>query len=228
LLESPGKPLRFCNTYVGGGGGVEGLVGGPFVTDFTEMAAQLDAYKFGPLRVSGVEVYLRLRRDLRQAFLLSAAGPARARRGSRMTVKLRVRRVDGETLRRTVSVRVPRGTPRGRRSLVLTGTSADVSGGGQDALETVIDLGALLDGGEDGAADEAGPRSLKALRASVARIHRYDGVTAAFLPAGTDPAAEPGEELPGAAEGAARKGREAYRDPELRLSGAVALPVVVR
>ncbi len=226
LLEAPGKPLRFCNTYVGGGGGIQGLVGGPLVADFTEMAAQLDAYKFGPLRVSGVEVYLRLRRDLRQAFLLSASGPATTRRGGRVTLRLRVRRVDGEAPTRRVRFRVPRGMPRGRRTLVLTGTSADVSGGGQDALETVLDLGALLGEGEPDAEGEAGPRTLKALRANVAKIQRYDGVTAAFLPPGATPSED--AEPPSGAEGVAQKDREAFRDPELRLSGTASLPIIVR
>ena len=226
LLESPGKPLRFCNTYVGGGGGVQGLVGGPLIADFTEMASQLDAYKFGPLRVSGVEVYLRLRRDLRQAFLLSAKGPATARRGTRVTLRLEVRRVDGKAFIRTVRIKVPRGMPRGRRTLVLTGTEADVTGGGQDALETVIDLGALLDEEED-PQGEAGPRTLKALRENVAKIHRYDGVTAAFLLPGTTSSGAKEDSLDGA-EGIAQEAREAYRDPELRLSGAVRVPIVVR
>ncbi len=226
LLEAPGKPLRFCNTYVGGGGGVEGLVGGPLVADFTDMASQLDAYKFGPLRVSGVEVYLRVRRDLRQAFLLSATGPVRARRGHRITLALKVRRVDGKAITRTVRIKVPRGMPRGRRSLVLTGTSADVSGA-QDAMETVIDLGALLGADEKDSEGEAGPRTLAALRANVAAIHRYDGVTAAFLPPGRTSTSSDGDP-PGGAEGVAQKDRQAYRDPELRLSGATSLPIVVR
>ncbi|CAA9511286.1 MAG: hypothetical protein AVDCRST_MAG53-2631 [uncultured Solirubrobacteraceae bacterium] len=225
LLESPGRPLRFCNTYVGGGGGVEGLVGGPLVADFTEMVRQLDAYKFGPLRVSGVEVYLRLRRDLRQGFLLSASGPASARRGSRITTKLEVRRVDGEKLTRTVRLKVPLGMPRGRRTLLFTGTSADVSDGGQDALATVLDLGALLEEGEEDPEGEAGPRTLNALRANVASIHRYDGVSGAFLLPGQVQAED--ERIDGA-EGMAQRNREVYRDPELRLSGKTALSIVVR
>ncbi len=217
LLEAPGKPLRFCNTYVGGGGGVQGLVGGPIVADFTDMASQLDAYKFGPLRVSGVEVYLRVRRDLRQAFLLSASGPRVVRRGRTTTLKLRLRRVDGKAFTRRVRFAVPAGAPRGSRSLLLTGTSADVSGGGQEALETVLDLGALL--GEDGEdpEGEVGPRNLKALRANVAAIQRFDGVTAQFLDAG---ATSSGEDDP--------EGSPAFRDPAMRISGTAAVQLRVR
>ncbi len=224
LAESPGKPLRFCNSYVGGGGGSEGLVGGPLVADFTAATQQLDAYAFGPLHVTRVEAYVRLRRDLRQAFLLDARGPAAAaRRGHAIAVRLRVRRVDGAASTRTVRVRVPRGMPRGERTLLLQGTSADVRGGGGDALEGVLDLGDLL-GDDADPADEPGPRSIAALRASVAAIHRYDGVTAAFLPAGSR---TPDGDA-GGAEAVAQRVREAYRDPLLRLSGAVRLRVRVR
>jgi len=115
--------------------------------------------------------------------------------------------------------------PRGRRSLVLTGTSADVSGA-RDAMETVIDLGTLLGPAQD-PQGEAGPRTLSQLRANVAKIHRYDGVTAAFLAPGKTFVSADGDP-PGGAEGVAQEDRQAYRDPELRLSGSVALPIVVR
>ena len=227
LQQSPGKPLCFCNTYVGGGGGIAGLVGGPLVVDFADMAAQLDAFRFGPLQVTGVQVDLALRRDLRQAFLLGVAGPPTARRGGRVTLRVRIRRVDGEALTRRITVRVPRATPRGRRTLALTGTSADVSGGGEGALESIIDLGELLGDGAEDPEGEAGPRTVAALRANVARIHRYDGVTAAILRPGAG-ASDSAEALPGGAEGAAIKGREAYRDPELRLSGRASMPITIR
>lgn len=227
LLESPGKPLRFCNSYVGGGPGVDGLVGGPLVADFASMSAQLDAYKFGPLRISGVEVYLRIRRDLRQAFLLGARGPKIARRGRTITVRVRARRVNqGKAFERKLRVRVPRGMPRGRRLLTLTGTSADVSTGGTDALEQVLDLGDLLGGGDAPAEGEEGPRTLKALRANVAAIGRFDGVDAAFLPVGQDPADAP--DAPSGAEGIAERARPVYRDGALRLSGSVRLAITIR
>lgn len=217
LLEAPGKPLRFCNTYVGGGGGVQGLVGGPMVADFTDMATQLDAYKFGPLRVAGVEVYVRLRRDLRQAFLLSAKGPSVVRRGKAATLRLTLRKTDGKPFTKAVRFKIPADAPRGSRSLLLTGTSADVSGGGQDALETVLDLGALLgDEGED-PEGEVGPRNLNALRANIAKIHRYDGVTAQFLSAGATSAGDD-----------AKAGVQAFRDDTMRISGTAAIQVRVR
>ncbi len=226
LLESPGKPLRFCNEYVGGGPGVDGLVGGALVSDFGAMAAQLDAYKFGPLRVSGVEVYLRIRRDLRQAFLLKVRGPRTVRGGERIRLRVTARRVnEGKPFTRTISVRVPKGMPRGRRSLTLTGTSADV-GGGQNPFEVLFDLGDLLGSDDAPAEGEEGPRTLKALRKNVAAIERYDGVSAAFLPPGG--AQDDLADTPEGAEGIAQKARPAYRDEALRLSGTAAYTVRVR
>jgi hypothetical protein len=160
------RPLRFCNTYVGGtGGGVQGLAGGPLVQDFAAAAQLVDAFRFGPLVLTGVEVNLRLRRDLRQAFLLDASGPRSVRRGRVARVRVTLRRVDGPAERRTIRVRVPRGMPAGPHELVLTGAAADAGGGGEDALEQILDLGALVEGEP---ADETGPRDIAALREEVA------------------------------------------------------------
>lgn len=228
LLEAPGKPLRFCNDYVGGGPGVEGLVGGALVSDFGTMAAQLDAYRFGPLRVSGVEVYLKIRRDLRQAFLLKVRGPRVARGGQRISLRLTARRVnEGKTFSRTIRVRVPKGMPRGRRSLSLTGTSADAGGGG-NPFEELFDLGDLLGDESAPVEGEEGPRTLAALRENVAAIARYDGVSAAFLPPGgvEEDFGEPA--APDGAEGIAQRARPVYRDEELRLSGSAAYTLRIR
>ncbi|MBA2348319.1 MAG: hypothetical protein H0V81_08485 [Solirubrobacterales bacterium] len=228
LLEAPGKPLRFCNEYVGGGPGVEGLVGGALVADFAAMASQLDAYRFGPLRVSGVEVYLKIRRDLRQAFLLKVRGPRTARRGGRIRLRVTARRVNqGKAFTRTIRVRVPKGMPRGERLLSLTGTSADVATG-QNALEEVFDLGDLFGGEGAPAEGEEGPRTLKALRARVAAIERYDGVSAAFLPPGGVEDAFGEGSTPDGAEGIAQRARPAYRDKALRLSGSAAYALRIR
>jgi hypothetical protein len=113
--------------------------------------------------------------------------------------------------------------PRGARDLVLTGTPSDLAGGGVSAL-----LAALF----SGATDEAGPKSLNALAKQIGAIERYDGVTASFRPrvkkgealgsATTDDA------VPAGPEGQAIRVRRVYRDPKLRLSGAVSMRVVVR
>lgn len=224
-LQGQDRPLRFCNTYVGGTpGGLQGLAGGPLVQDFAAAARLVDEFRFGPLVLTGVEVNLRLRRDLRQAFLLDASAPGTVRRGRTIRVRVRLRRVDGPAATRTIRVRVPRGMPAGPRELVLTGAAADAGGGGEDALEEVLDLGALL---EEEPEDETGPRDVAALRRAVADLAREDGVTASFRPPGA-PADEAGEEEPGGAEGIARRERQVLRDPGLRISGSARVLVEVR
>jgi len=224
-IQGQTRPLRFCNTYVGGTpGGLQGLAGGPLVQDFADAARLVDAFRFGPLVLTGVEVNLRLRRDLRQAFLLGVAGPDVVRRGRVARLRVRLRRVDGPAETRTVRVRVPRAMPRGTRELVLTGAAADAGGGGEDALEEVLDLGALLD---DEPADDTGPRDVAELRRAVAGLAREDGVTASFRPPGARED-ELAEEDPGGAEGVARRERQVVRDPGLRISGSARLTLVVR
>jgi hypothetical protein len=224
-VQGQTRPLRFCNTYVGGTpGGLQGLAGGPLVQDFAAAARLVDEFRFGPLVLTGVEVNLKLRRDLRQAFLLEASAPDTVRRGRTVRVRVRLRRVDGPAQTRTIRVRVPRGMPAGPRELVLTGTAADAGGGGEDALEQILDLGGLL---EDEPQDKTGPRDVAALRKAVADLAREDGVTASFREPGARPD-ELGEDEPGGPEAIAQRERQVLRDPGLRVSGSARVLVEVR
>jgi len=224
-VQGESRPLRFCNTYVGGTpGGLQGLAGGPLVQDFAAAARLVDSFRFGPLVLTGVEVNLKLRRDLRQAFLLGASGPDVVRRGRTIRVRLRLRRVDGPAETRTVRVRIPRGVPRGVRELVFTGAAADAGGGGEDAMEEVLDLGALF---AEEPEDPTGPRDVRELREAVAGLAREDGVTASLRPPGARED-ELGEEDPDGAEAVARRERQVLRDPDLRISGTARLLVRVR
>lgn len=213
-LRERKAPLRFCNTYVGGAPGLTGVSGGPLVADVAAATGVLDSYRFGPIHITGVEVNLRLRRSLDQAFLLGAGGPRTVRRGRTATFTLRIKRVDGAAATRKVRVRVPRGTRRGEQALAFVGTSADLSASAGDPLEAVLDLGALAE--EEEETDEAGPRTLRALAEDFAALARADGVTAAFV----DPDASDEDEAPA--------GRQVLRDPRLRISGTAVVPVEVR
>src|SRR6185436_20206037 len=87
------KPIRFCNTYVGAGGGPQdsdetSVPGGALVSDLADALADLDAFKFGRIRVTGVDVNFSLERGLRQAYMTRASGPRFVRRGQ--SVRLRV------------------------------------------------------------------------------------------------------------------------------------------
>lgn len=223
VMESQ-KPMRFCNRYLtrAGGGDAETGLGAavPMVGDFLDAVTRVDEYNFARLHVTGVEVNVKVRRGLRQAFMLKARAPQTVRRGRRIKVRVRVREIRGAARWISFRMRVPRRMPRGERELTLTGTPSDDGG----VFE--IDLADLLfgEGEEGGASDEAGPRTVKALARSIARIRRYDGVLTSFRPlGGFDEFEEPiGRER------VAQRERETYRDPELRLSGELRIGVRVR
>jgi hypothetical protein len=208
------RPLRFCNRYVGGGGGDQS--GAALVADVLAATEAIDAYDVAPLHLTKVEVNLRLRRGLQQARLLGAdVANAAVRRGSGLRLRLRLRRIRGAAFTKTITVRVPRGTPAGPRDLVLEGTPADdlVSAGGE------IDLGALFD--LAAAETDQEPATVAELRRSIARIERYDGVRARFAPFGSgDAPPDPTEEEP-------PLGARAYEDPDVRISGRTVIPVFV-
>ena len=125
------KPLGFCNTYVGGGGSTDALAGGPLVADAAAATQILDAYDAGPLHD-----HRRAGRPARRARAAhrDAEAPAAARRAraaaARSACARRSRRPGGGTVVRTLRVPVPRGIPRGPRTLFLKGTEADVPQGG--------------------------------------------------------------------------------------------------
>jgi hypothetical protein len=224
------KPFRFCNRYVARGAseGEESLgAGAPMVSDFLEAVTALDEYNFRTLHVTGVEVNLKVRRGLKQAFLLEASGPDVVRRGRTARLRVRLQEVRGEPQTRTINVRIPRDLPRGERVIALEGTPSDAAAG----LE--VDLSEILFGaegeGEEEMPDEAGPRTIAELAEIIEGLTRFDGVTASFPAPGDEDLSleELGESTDGP-EGRARKPREVLRDPTLRLSGSVRVPVTVR
>jgi hypothetical protein len=210
-LRESRRPLRFCNTYVGGGGSQE-LAGAPLVADFGQAATLIDAYDVARLHLIGVEINVKLRRGLRQAFLVSASAPRRVHRGGVVHVRVTLRRVRGGRLHRTITVPVPDGQHRGEYDLTLTGTPPDQidTGQGDDGQ---VDLTDVLDVSGDAAPDS--PTSVSELSDLIATIHRDDGVTARFR----RPAHDDSDDDAG--------GHEAYRDPQLRVSGEVSVPVRV-
>ena len=212
-LRERKKPLRFCNTYVGGGGNAA-LAGAPMIVDAAQAVGAVDAFLFGPLHITGVTVELGLRRSLRQAFMLGVKAPRVLRRGRSARLRLRFRGHDGPPQSRTIAFRVPRNAPRGTRRLRLNGPGADAAGGEGADLAEIFAL--AIDGeGEEGAS-ETGPPTLDALAKEVAAVHRYDGITATLRSPG------------GGGDGGGPPGRKIFRDARLRFSGTVSTTVTVR
>ena len=195
------RPLRFCNAYAVDGE-VPNALAGAAAADMTAAVAVLDGYRFGTLHPTSVEVGLRARAGVDQAFISGATAASRVRRGRALLVRLHLRRTrTGVRSTRTIRVRVPLDTPRGTRTLRLVGTPADTGGNPEDPG----DLSIVFE--EQDAGDDAGPQSLAEVRAAFAALGRFDGVTATFA-------------------GAVK--RAVHRDPRLCITGEARVRVTVR
>lgn len=177
-LEERERPIRFCNRYVSGsspGGDAGGL--GAMMTDVSSALSFLDAYNFGPLRLTKVEANLELRRGLRQAYMVRARAPRRVRRGSRVPIRLTVRRVNGPQQTVRFRMRVPRSLPEGLVEMELRGTAAELF-----TDELIIDFDELLSAGEEEGPDpgDPGPTTVEELAAAIESLRRFDGVSARF------------------------------------------------
>ncbi|HWH92534.1 MAG TPA: hypothetical protein VNT03_01630 [Baekduia sp.] len=204
-------PLRFCNSYVGGS---PSAPASPLVADFAAASGLLDSYNFGVLHVTRADVNLKLRRELRQAYILGASAPSRARRGRDITVRLSAQRVRGAKFTRTVRVHVPRSLSAGEHVMVLTGTPADAVAGEGDAQDLASTFTITLGDESDSGEDDPGPRNLSQLAHTIAGMGRGDGVTASFRE--------------GDGGDSATREVEVLRDPQLRISGGAKLRVDVR
>jgi hypothetical protein len=205
-IQERAKPMGFCNTYVGGTPGQAGVVGSPMVSDVSQAVTMLDDYQFAALHVKSIDIDLRARRGLSQAYLVGLSGPHVLRRGRTYRFTAALRRIRGPRITRTLRIYVSRGLHAGSQQLVVHGTPSDTSGSPSDS-ELAIILG--LDGG--GSTDDPGPRSVKALAHEIAQIHRYDGVTADFR----------GD------RGLESRARVS-RNPNLRVSGTARYDVLIR
>jgi hypothetical protein len=202
-------PMRFCNDYVGGSPGENGIAASPMVADMAAAVGDLDAYELTAVHITAVNVTISLRRELHQAFMLHARAPKVVRRGQTVAVKIALRIPRGAALTRTIKVKVPRNERIGRRDIVLTGTPADVVGPAPSTSDVTIDLG--LSSGDS--SEDTGPTSIDGLRAEIAAIHRQTGVNATLRAAGVDHGAI---------------GPQVLAGTPLRLTGNLNVPVIVR
>ena len=201
MRELP-RRMRFCNTYTVDGD-VPNAFTGAVASDVSEAAGVLSAFRFGALHLTSVEIAVRVRRGVRQAFLTGASVRGTARRGRKITVRLRLRHLrTGRRSTRRIRIRVPRSVRPGRRMLRLTGTPGDFGDGpfGGSAFSIVFE--------DEEGGDDPGPESIEEIRDAFRALRRRDGLRASF--------------------GRAARPRQVYRDPALRISGAAQLRVRVR
>ena len=201
--------LRFCNRYVGDSAGLaaEGLgnvVASSAAADVEAALSIIAGYTGRALHVTSVDVGLRVRRGADLAYMRKLELPRKARRGQVVTARLTVQRLRGPRETRRVKVRIPSDTDPGLRRIILRGTEADFS---EESLfeDIIIDLDEEEDGERDSgneSALDAGPQNLQQLREAVEGLQRYDGVTL-FV------------------DRTRNGGTQAFRDPDVRLSGRV-------
>ena len=163
------RPLGFCDDYQ------EGF--GPF-DDLSAALALVDLFKFGTITPTDVSLRARVRRGVREAFILRARAPRRVRPGQRIRVRLLVQNRRGARQRLAFRMRVPRSLRPGRRVLTLRGVvPLSIREGADEGFEIVLEEGG-------GPSDEAGPPSIDSLAAQIAAIGRPDGLRATFSRSG--------------------------------------------
>ncbi len=196
------KPLRVCWDYAVEGASQNALAGA-VAADVASAAAVLESYRFGTLHLTAVEIGLRVRRGLHQAYILGVRAPYSVRRGQTIRLRVALRRTgSGARTTRTVRLPVPLTAPTGLRTLRLEGTPAD---SGSDPDEEGGDI-SLLFVDEEGPTDEAGPQSVEEVRDTFQALARYDGVSLHL----------------GDVE------RPLFRDPRLRISGEARVRLRIR
>jgi hypothetical protein len=192
-------PIRVCQRYAVDGGGPNALAGA-LSNDFATAVAFIESYPFGVLHPTSIDVGLRVRRGLRQAWIVDASGPRRARRGHKVKLKLALRRTQtGVRFTRTISFRIPAGTAPGTRTIKLTGTDAEAGSNPDDDG----DLSVIF---EEAPEEGPMPQSVDDVRTSIEDLERYVGVTASI--GGVDV--------------------EAHEDPNLRISGDARVTLTVK
>jgi hypothetical protein len=195
------KPLRVCWNYAVEGA-TQNALAGAAAADVASGVEVLESYKFGTLHPTSVELGLRLRRGLRQAYILGASAPSRVRRGQTIRLRLALRETrTGRRTSRVVRMLVPASTPKGLRTLRLEGTPSDAGADPNEEGEL-----SLVFEGEDEGGDDAGAQSIAEIRDAFENLKRYDGVTMRL----------------GDFEG------PLYRDPRLRISGDAQVRLRIR
>jgi hypothetical protein len=161
------EPMGFCNTYFS----VDEAAG-----DLSQAGDMVDFFDLAPLHVEQATVGVRAERGVEQDVIVRARGPRRARRGSRIHVRVALQRRHGDRHTITVPVRVPSSLRAGRaHRLTLRG-----QGGGFSEEELFGELVSLLEGEFIGGAGPSEPKTVRQLAARIRDLHRVPGIYAQF------------------------------------------------
>jgi hypothetical protein len=206
-LRGSGRPLGFCNRYVGIGSAGDAGFAPPELaaassSDVGTAFGLIDQVQATRVHVSRVVAHLEAERGLAEATILGHGASQQVRPGQRVELRLVVRPYGGG--RRTVAfpLRIPRGA-HGRLRVIVHGPSSSSVGG--SALGLPAALVAAL--GAGGTAPLPPAPSIAALRRQIAGLANYDGLWV---------------RLPG------RPARHVYRDPALLITGRTVLSFEVR
>jgi hypothetical protein len=161
------RPMGFCNLYFS----VDDAV-----NDVSQAGDLVDFFDLAPLHVERVAIGAQVRRGLKQDVILRGHGPRRARKGSRMHVRLTLQRRHGTRHRISVPVRVPRSLKPGRvHRLTIRGGGGDFS---EEAL--IQELIAMLDEELGGGGGSSEPTTVRQLAHRIHGLHRAPGIYARF------------------------------------------------
>jgi hypothetical protein len=161
------RPMGFCNLYFS----VDEAV-----NDVAQAGDLVDFFDLAPLHVERIGIGAQVRRGLKEDVILRARAPRRARKGSRIRVRLTVQRRRGARHRISVPVRVPRSLKPGKvHRLTIRGGGSVFS---EEALieELISMLDAELGGG--GAGSE--PHTVRQLARRIHSLRRVPGIYARF------------------------------------------------
>jgi hypothetical protein len=160
-------PMGFCNLYFS----VDEAV-----NDLATAGDLVDNFDLAPLHVERVSVGAQLRRGVKEDVILRGRAPRRARKGSRVRVRLTLQRRHGARHRISVPVRVPRSLRPGRtHPLTIKGAGGAFS---EEAL--VEELIAMLDEELAGGGGSSQPKTIRQLAHRIHSIHRVPGIYARF------------------------------------------------
>jgi hypothetical protein len=209
------RPLRFCNRYVGDSpapgaeSGIGSVVAAGAGADAEIALSIIGSYTGRALHVTSVDAGVRVRRGADLAYMRDLKLPRRVRPGQRVNARLVIQRYRGAREVRRIKLRIPSDIKRGSRRIILNGTDADYPEEGLFEAIT-IDLGEEEedDEAEDESALDFGPQNIAQLREAVESLERFDGVRLYV-------------------DRTRGEGEEAFRDPEVRLSGRVSARVRV-